>query len=177
MVEMKEDVEFKMGEEVDEEFLEYYSTTMPWRFGPTEEKHIRSDPNHLITWRLSGRIIGHAIWHESSATEHTPGDKRTEQAISIHEQLMDRDTEFIELHELWLGVDYRGRGYGSAFIDFFEDFMRELGHNEIVHYTDNPSAIALFRIRGYKEAYGVVDGDNIWNVFYLSLDVDAQSGE
>ncbi|MHA1960063.1 MAG: GNAT family N-acetyltransferase [Candidatus Thorarchaeota archaeon] len=165
----KDRIEFRVADTAYDEFKEYYAINGPWEYGPTEEKHIRANPNHLITWRKSGKIIGHAIWHESNSREHTQGDKRTKQDYTIIERLMEEGTEFIELHELWLGVDHRGSGYGSVFFDFFENYVKDLGHKAILHHTDNPSAIALCRKRGYLEAYGVVDGDDIWTVFYLVL--------
>ncbi len=134
-----------------------------------ERNHVTRDPRHLIVWREDGRIIGHALWHESNATEHTRGRPRDEKDKEVLEQLLDGKKDFVELHELWLGKEFRGQGYGVAFFDFFEDLVARRGHRSIVYYAFNPAALAICRKRGYKEAYGVETGGTTCWVFYLPL--------
>ncbi len=64
----------------------------------------------MIVWKEDGRIIGHAIWHESNATEHTGGRPRDEKDKEVLEQLLDGKKDFVELHELWLRNEFRGQG-------------------------------------------------------------------
>lgn len=148
-----------------EEFKNYYKT-MRGNLDPTEEKLITKDPSHLIVWRENNEIIGHAIWHETSTKEHRRGLPRDKEDRQILEKLLEGKKEFIELHEIWLKKEYRGRGFGKRFFEFFEEFIRNRGHDSIVYYADHPAAIAICRQRGYKEDY--LKG-KAWYVFYLSL--------
>jgi len=53
----------------------------------------------------------------------------------------------------------RGRGFGSAFFQYFEDMVREKGYDSIVYYADHPAAMSICLKRGYRQAYGVeLDG-------------------
>ncbi len=75
----------------------------------------------------------------------------------------------MELHEVWLAVEQREKGYGKRFFEFFEDFISRRGHRTIVYYADDSAALAICRERGYKEAYGVMAGGRPVYVFCLSL--------
>ncbi len=135
--------------------------------GPIEEKHIKKDSSHLIVLREGNEIIGHAIWHEESVDGFKdPQDKETREAL---EKLLGGEKDFAELHELWLEVKNRGKGYGSNFFRFFEDFAREKGHNSIAYFTGSPAAIAICRARCYKEAVLSFPEVERWHVFSLSL--------
>jgi GNAT superfamily N-acetyltransferase len=59
----------------------------------------------------------------------------------------------VELHEVWLRKDSRGRSFGSAFFDYFESMVREMGYRHIVYYADHPAALAICRARGYREGW------------------------
>ena len=63
-------------------------------------------------------------------------------------------------------TEYRGRGYGKKFFDFFEAFLKKRGHDSLVYYADHPAALAICRQRGCKEEYLESIGEH---VFYLSL--------
>ncbi len=135
--------------------------------GSVEEEIIKSDPSHLIVWRKNNQIVGHAVWHEASTDEHREGDPRDEEDKEVLRNLLGgKKDNIVELHELWLKEDYRGKGYGKRFFEFFEGFIRKKGYDSIVYYTDNPAAIALCRNRGWKEGFLVKEE---WYVFCLSF--------
>ena len=87
----------------------------------------------------------------------------------ILERLLGGGKDFVELHELWLMKQHMGRGYGKQFFDFFEDFIRKRGHQDIVYYAFDPDAVALCRRRGCKEAYGVEAAGHTCYALYLPL--------
>jgi len=128
------------------------------------EKVIPRDPSCLIVLREGGEIIGHAIWHETNTLEHRKGDPRDKEDREVLERLLGGKKDFVELHEVWLLEEYRGRGYGKKFFEFFEEFIRNKGYDSIVFYADHPAALAICRQRGYKEDYetGIAE-----HVFYL----------
>ena len=129
---------------------------------------------NLIVWRENDEIIGHAMWHESNTEEHRKGDARDKEDREILERLLGGKKSFVELHEVWLTKEHRGKGYGKQFFGFFEQFMRDKGYESIIYYAYNPAAIAICRKRGYNEAYGIEetgpDGETqTAYVFHLSL--------
>lgn len=75
----------------------------------------------------------------------------------------------MELHELWLKREHRGKGYGKKFFEFFEEFVASMGYSHMIYYAYDPTAIAICRRRGYEEAYGVEAAGRICWVFCLSL--------
>jgi len=85
------------------------------------------------------------------------------------EKLLGGKRDFIELHELWLMEEHRGKGYGMEFFVFFEKLMAGMGHDAVVYYANDPAALAICRKRCYKEAYGVELEGETYYVFYLSL--------
>lgn len=122
------------------------------------------------------QIIGHAIWHESSSKEHKPGDKRDSEDLRILEQLLGGEKEFVELHELWLTQEHRGKGYGKKFFDFFEELMRKEGHEDTIFYAYNSAALTICRKRGYKEiegfvATGIEENWEEMSIFHKDLNV------
>lgn len=164
--------EFRRYYETLDDLHEYFKTLgfadiKSGELGVQEEYWITTDPSHLIVWKENDEIIGHAIWHETSTDEHKSGDPRDEEDRAVLRRLLGgRKDDIVELHEIWLRKRKRGRGYGKKFFDFFEDFIKERGYGSIVYYTDNPTAIALCRQRGYKEEF--LTREN-WHVFCLSL--------
>ena len=40
---------------------------------------VAKDKSQLIVWRENGRIVGHAVWHESNTDEHRKGVPRDEE--------------------------------------------------------------------------------------------------
>ena len=94
---------------------------LEWKgLGETEEDHIRQDCSHLIVFREGDRIIGDAIWHESNTREHTPGSGswRDQNDKEILERLLGGGKDFVELHELWLMKQHRGRGMERNSLSF-----------------------------------------------------------
>jgi len=83
------------------------------------ERRLTENPSLLIVWKLGGDIVGHAIWHESSTDEHRKGGARDWEDREILERLCGGKKEFVELHEVWLRKEYRGRGFGKRFFEFF----------------------------------------------------------
>lgn len=108
---------------------------------------------NLIVWRENGEIFGHAVWHESNTEEHRKGDSRDEEDREALHRFFGGKKDFVELHEVWLAKEHRGKGYGRPFFEFFEQFMRDKGYDSIIYYADYPAALAICRKRGYKEDY------------------------
>jgi GNAT superfamily N-acetyltransferase len=164
-----------------EEFKRYYRTAglhdyfrefgitdvVYGELGPTEERIIKRDPSHLIVWKEGDKIIGDTIWHEESISGFmkSPEDKEVADVLG---KLLGERREFVELHEVWLEKEYRGKGYGKRFFDFFESFVRKRGFDSIVYYTGYPAAMAICRKRGYKEACLSFPRKEEWYVFCLS---------
>lgn len=131
--------------------------------GEDERGHIESDSDHLIAWMVQYQIVGHTIWHETSTEEMTAGDPRDDDdKAALHELFGGKRENLVELHEVWLRTEHRGKRYGHRFFGFFENFVRERGVDGIVYYSDNVAAIALCRRRGYAEAFLEREG---WHVF------------
>jgi GNAT superfamily N-acetyltransferase len=141
------------------------------------EAFIKAKLFNLIVWKADDEVIGHAIWHESNTEEHRRGDPRDKEDHEILEKLLGGKKDFVELHEVWLIKEQRGKGYGKEFFEFFEQFIRKRGYDSIVYYAYHPAAIAICRQRRYREAYGVeeigLEGEKqTCYVFYLSLKKD-----
>lgn len=138
------------------------------------EEFVKAKLFNLIKWRVNDEIIGHAIWHESNTTEHRKGDPRDKEDREILKKLLGGKKDFIELHEVWLLNEHRGRGYGKKFFEFFERFIMSRGYDAIVYYAYHPAAISICHQRRYLEAYGIeetgLEGEKqICFVFCLSL--------
>ena len=158
------------------EFERYYNTiwdSIPNREHPSldefERDIILDNPSHLIVWKKKNKIIGHTIWHETYTDKHSEQDPREDDDRKILEELIGKSKECVELHEVWLKVEYRGKGYGKKFFSFFEKYLSDSGFENIIYNTDNEAAMNICRQRGYKEGYGVKAGDYTWYVFALKL--------
>ena len=68
---------------------------------------------NLIVFMEKNEIIGHAIWHETNTEEHRTGDPRDKEDKEILRAFFGRKKDFVELHELWLIKEHRGKGYGK----------------------------------------------------------------
>ena len=135
--------------------------------GSAEVRIIKADPSHLIVWVDEDEVVGHVVWHETSTEEHHRGDPRDEDDQSNLRQLFDGKREnLVELHEVWLRPEHRGKGFGKQFFTFFEKFIREKGFAGIVYYTENPAGITICRQRGYREAELESKG---WKTFALAV--------
>jgi len=168
-------LEYIIGYDLSE-FEKYYKTfweSIPNREQPNLDKFERDiiidNPSHLIVWKLGKEIIGHAIWHETYTDRHSEEDPREDDDRKILEELIGKSIDCVELHEIWLKMEYRGKGYSKQFFPFFEKFIADSGFKFIVYYTDNEAAIHICRQRGYKERYGVKAGEYTWYVFALKL--------
>ncbi|MFW9769803.1 MAG: GNAT family N-acetyltransferase [Candidatus Thorarchaeota archaeon] len=175
-------LDFFVGAYTIEEFKKYYCTLSdlrdfyvrrtgrepgPFELGPDEEGYIMRDPNHLIVWTDDGEIIGHCVWHETTTEEMIPGDPRDDDdRSSLHQLFGGEKDNLVELHELWMKTDHRGKGLGHQVFDFFEDYFSENGFDGFVYYTDHIAAINLCRKRGYEEGFLESSG---WYVFVLSF--------
>ncbi len=146
-----------------------YRTTVGEHDGAIETGYVMQDPSHVILFKEKNGILGHAIWHESNTDEHRKGSSRDESDKKLLKKLLGGTKEFVELHELWLGPEHRGKGYGRQFFEFFEKFIISKGFGSIVFYAFDPAAIAICRQRGYKEAYGAQSAGKTCFVFYLPL--------
>jgi GNAT superfamily N-acetyltransferase len=134
-----------------DEFKEYWSRS--GYDGPLDHliNVVIKEPSQLIVWREGEKIVGHAVWHETSTEEHRKGDPRSKEDREALEMLLGEKKNFVELHELWLTKEYRGRGHGGKFFEFFEGLMKSKGFDDIVFYADHPAALAICRKRGYRE--------------------------
>ena len=146
-----------------------YRTTVGKISGTTELNYVAQDPSHVILWKEGDVILGHAIWHESNTDEHRKGVARDEDDRQMLRQLIGGRRGFVELHEVWLGGEHRGKGYGEQFFQFFEKFVLSRGHDAIVYYAFDKAALTICRRRGYKEAYSVRPDGSTWSVFNLNL--------
>lgn len=129
---------------------------------------------NLIVFRENNEIIGHALWHETNTDEHRKGDSRDKEDKEILHGFFGEKKDFVELHELWLTTEHRGKGYGKLFFNFFEEYMRNKGYDSVIYYAFDPAAVGICRQRGYKEAYGVKEAGPYGNietmyVFYIQL--------
>jgi GNAT superfamily N-acetyltransferase len=150
-------VKFSHGGDIEE--LRTHLEELGLTLGSTEERLVKEKPERLIVWRDNVILVGHTIWHVSNTRMHPDGEEREADDRRILEEELNVVGDFIELHEIWLGDDHRGKGYGSAFFDFFEDMVMEKGFKAIVYYADHPAAMSICRRRGYREAHGVeLDG-------------------
>jgi len=136
--------------------------------------YLDNDLFNLIVFRENDEIIGHAIWHETNTEEHRKGDPRDKEDKEILYRFLGQRKNFVELHELWLTKEHRGKGYGKQFFDFFEKYIRDKGYDSLVFYAFHPAAIAICRKRGYREAYGITETGPYGEietcyVFYLQL--------
>lgn len=120
--------------------------------GETEKNLVLKNPDQLIMWRDKGNLVGHAIWHPSNTRVHPDGEEREADDRLILETQLNVKGDFIELHQIWLDDNYRGRGYGSAFFDYFEEMVKRKGYKSIVYYADHPVARSICKKRGYLEA-------------------------
>jgi len=124
---------------------------------------------NLIVWRENGEIVGHAIWHETNTEEHRKGDPRDKEDREALRKLLGGKRDFVELHEVWLVEEHRGKGYGKRFFEFFEEYMRDKGYTRIVFYAHHPAALAICRGRGYMEGGFIYIEGVAEYVFYLPL--------
>jgi GNAT superfamily N-acetyltransferase len=177
-------LDFIVGGYSIEEFKKYYCTLSdlqtyyvsigsrepgPFDLGLDEERHVERDPNHLIVMTNEGKTVGHCIWHETTTEEMNPGNPRDNDDRDCLRQLFGGEKDnLVELHELWLRSEHRGKGFGHQFFDFFEDYVSASGFDGVVYYTDNGAAIALCRKRGYKEA--LLESSNLY-VFVLPFSI------
>ncbi|MFX1563205.1 MAG: GNAT family N-acetyltransferase [Promethearchaeota archaeon] len=155
------------------EFKQYYEAILN-KLGETEEFIVKQDPSHLIVWREKNKVIGHVIWHESNTEEHRSGDPRDKGDYEILVKLVGGKKDFVELHEVWLTKNHRGKGYGKALFEFFEKFMKQKGFKDIIYYAYNPAAIAICRNRKYPEACcieerGLEGNIETMHVFHIAL--------
>ena len=161
-----------------ERFKDYYRGVLG-ELGATESSIIDDDPQRLIVWLVADDIVGHAIWHPSNTMTHPSGEPREPEDRRILKHDLGVSDDFVELHEVWLREDSRGRGYGSEFFEYFESMVKRLRYRYIVYYADHPTALAICRARGYRESYGVeLDGVNRERgLFYvLAKDLSVETG-
>ena len=150
-------VTFTHGGNIEE--LRKHLEKLGLTLGATEERLIRENPDQLILWREGDTLVGHTIWHPSNTKQHPDGKPREEDDRHVLEDELGVEGDFVELHEIWLADDHRGRGYGSAFFEYFEDMVQQRGYDSIVYYADHPAAMTICMKRGYTQAYGVeLDG-------------------
>ena len=64
---------------------------------------------------------------------------------------------FVYIYCLWVDGAFKGKGYGRAFLDFYECYARDIGCKELRIDTNERNAVArgMYDRRGYREA-GIV---------------------
>jgi hypothetical protein len=62
---------------------------------------IKGNFPQLIVWRENDKIVGHAVWHESSTEEHRKGHPRDKEDKEALEKLLGGKKDLVELHEWW----------------------------------------------------------------------------
>jgi GNAT superfamily N-acetyltransferase len=178
-------LDFFVGSFSIDEFKKYYSTLRnlqeyyisrthrqpgPFELGRDEERYVESDPHYLIIWRDKGEIVGHCIWHKTSIEEMSPGNPRDDDDKECLRLLFGGEKDnLVELHELWLRTEHRGKGFDEEFFDFLENYVSMTGFDGIVYYTDHKRAVALCRKRGYREDF--LDSSGLY-VFALPFSID-----
>ena len=67
------------------------------------------------------------------------------------------DNQVCVLHTLVISPSHSGKGYGRAFLDFYECYARDIGCKELRIDTNERNAVArgMYERRGYREA-GIV---------------------
>ena len=118
-----------------------------WRRGvyPTEEtarKAILAE--ELFVEEVSGKIVASARINQEQMEAYSQGDW-SEKAD---------DSRVMVMHTLTVAPECRGRGYGSAFVGFYETYARNHACPVLRMDTNarNHLARALYRRLGYREA-------------------------
>jgi len=141
---------FELGCDYNE-FCRYYESVLENEEGRENGlMYFKQNPEQLIIWREDDEIVGHTIWHHCSTDEHQPGNPRDAADRAMLRELFGGKMDIIELHEVWLKKEHRGKGYGAQFFAYFEELMRGKQQTEITYYAYNPAALAICRKRGYK---------------------------
>ncbi len=97
----------------------------------------------LFVLEDGGKIYGTAIFNKVQVDCYADGKWEHEAA----------DDEVCVLHTLVISQASAGKGYGRAFLEFYEDYARELGCKELRIDTNarNQAARTMYRRHGYKE--------------------------
>jgi GNAT superfamily N-acetyltransferase len=156
-----------------EDFRTYYGRSGRGDLKGIEGALIARDPSRLIVGLDRGRIVAHIIWHESNTEAHREGHPRADDDSRLLRRLMGGKKTFVELHELWLLEEYRGRGFGSMLVEFFEERMTAIGYMDVIFYANHPAAIAICRRRGWREGY--LESES-FHVFHTTLQASRQTG-
>ena len=101
----------------------------------------------LFVQEDGGRIVGAAIINQTQVDAYYGGPW----------QYAAEDNEVMVLHTLVIDPDTAGKGYGKAFVAFYENYAREKGCKVLRMDTNsrNARARAMYAKLGYREA-GIV---------------------
>lgn len=126
------------------------NVTIGWIRGvyPTEDtarQALRRDD--LFVQEDGGRIVGAAIINQAQVDAYSGGPWAYEA----------EDTEVMVLHTLVIDPDSAGKGYGKAFVAYYEHYARKEGCRVLRMDTNsrNTRARAMYEKLGYREA-GIV---------------------
>lgn len=126
------------------------NVTIGWIRGvyPTEDtarQALRRDD--LFVQEDGGRIVGAAIINQAQVDAYSGGPWAYEA----------EDTEVMVLHTLVIDPDSAGKGYGKAFVAYYERYARKEGCRVLRMDTNsrNTRARAMYEKLGYREA-GIV---------------------
>ena len=101
----------------------------------------------LFVLEDEGLILGAGIINRDQVDVYALGDWEHEAA----------DNQVCVLHTLVISPSHGGKGYGRAFLDFYECYARDIGCKELRIDTNERNAVArgMYERRGYREA-GIV---------------------
>lgn len=99
--------------------------------------------NDLFVAELLGEIVGTAIINQTQVEEYNLGNW----------QYPAKENEVMVLHTLVISPTQAGKGYGKAFVSFYETYAKEHGCPFLRMDTNakNQAARSLYQKLGYKE--------------------------
>ena len=105
------------------------------------EKAVERDDLYIL--EADGEIVGSAIVNNIQGDDYSKGKW-------VYEAM---DNEVCVLHTLVISPDVSGRGYGKAFVKFYENIAKENGCIELRMDTNekNVAARSLYKKLGFKE--------------------------
>lgn len=100
--------------------------------------------NELFVVEDNGKIVGAAIINKKQVDVYSKGSWLYK----------SEDDSVMVLHTLVISQRAERRGYGKAFVDFYEDYARKNGCHTLRMDTNerNTRARAMYRKLGYREA-------------------------
>ncbi len=111
---------------------------------PTEQTALNAlQREDLFVAEEKGTVVGTAIINHTQVEEYKLGNW----------QFPAKDDEIMVLHTLVISPSHSGKGYGKAFVSFYETYAKEQGCVFLRMDTNakNQAARSLYRKLGYRE--------------------------